>query len=97
MSATDPKAENSGFANNSSWNTSPYAFSPNTNTLNQESMPSKQAQAARDKSAQIMEALKNGDTAKANELMGKDETGGRMLPGVSWIKGKINRRKGSGK
>lgn len=55
-------------------------------------MTSDNAQAARDKSAEIMAALKEGDVDRANALMGKSEAQGQFLPGMGWLKKKINKR-----
>lgn len=52
----------------SSWNTSGFAFSPNTNTMDEASMPSKQAQAARERAAEIIEASKNGKPGEADAM-----------------------------
>ena len=70
---SNQRRENPGLANNSSWNDSPYAFAPNTNTLDEQSMPSDQAAAARAKSAQVMAALKSGEPGAADKLMGDNE------------------------
>lgn len=75
----------------SPWNTSGFAFAPSTNTMDAQGMPSSQAQDARDKTADIMAAVKAGDMDKANALMGKDTTGGKILPGVGWMKRKLNK------
>lgn len=60
-------------------------------------MPSSQAEAARQKSAAVMEALKNGDQGEADRLMGKNENRqGQLLPGqgsrgMKWLKGKFSK------
>lgn len=56
-------------------------------------MPSDAAQRAREKSNEVMAALKAGDTERANALLGKDESRGKLLPKVGWLKGKLNARK----
>ncbi|KAL8243903.1 hypothetical protein R6Q59_010161 [Mikania micrantha] len=91
---SNQRPTNPGLANNSSWNSSGFAYAPNTNTLDAGTMPSEQAQAARDKAAEVMAAVKAGDMERANALMGKDETKGRILPGMGWLKKKINGRGG---
>lgn len=55
-------------------------------------MTSDTAQASRDKSAEVMAALKEGDVDRANALMGKSETNGQFLPGMGWLKKKVNKR-----
>ena len=59
-------------------------------------MPSAQAQAARDKTAEIMAAMKAGDTERANALMGRNESGSGILPGGGWLKRKIHGKGKSG-
>ncbi|EME44719.1 hypothetical protein DOTSEDRAFT_72245 [Dothistroma septosporum NZE10] len=89
--ATKPKPT-PGAANNSSWNAAPFAFAPNTNTMDPTTMPSAQAEAARQKSAAVMAALKRGDEAEANRLMGKENnTQGQLVPPrpLKWIMRKL--------
>ncbi|WPG97838.1 Hypothetical protein R9X50_00061900 [Acrodontium crateriforme] len=70
----------SGLANNSPWNDSGFAFAPNTNVMDPESMPSAEAQAARARAAEIMAALKKGEPGDADKLMGKESPrSGRRL------------------
>ncbi|KAK4496392.1 hypothetical protein PRZ48_012372 [Zasmidium cellare] len=70
-----------GPGTSSSWNTAGPGFAPNTNTLDRASMPSSQAEAARQKSAAVMEALKNGDKGEADRLMGKEhKPQGQLVP-----------------
>lgn len=76
----------------SSWNTSGFASAPNSNTMDASRMPSKEAQAAREKTAAIMAALKAGDGARADALMGKDQTSGKVMPGAGWLKRKLNQK-----
>lgn len=87
------KNTNPGLANNSSWNDSGFAFAPNTNALDQEAMPSDQAALARAKAAKVMAAVRDGDMQTANEMMGKSETEGQLLPGMGWLKKKLNKTK----
>lgn len=84
----------------SSWNTmdggSGASWAPNSNTLDRNAMPSDKAEAARQKSAAVMEALKAGDTAEANRLMGKNEVkqGQMVSPGpLRWMAKKFGGKK----
>ena len=60
-------------------------------------MPSDAAEAARQKSAAVMEALRNGDQGEADRLMGKNENRqGQLMPGqgsrgMKWLKGKFSK------
>jgi len=80
-----------GAATSSPWNTSPFSFAPNTNTLDPVAMPSKEAQESREKAAEVMALLKEGKTAEAEQLMGKDKSSGKLIPLGFWkklVKGK---------
>jgi len=80
----------SNAANSSSWNDSGFAFAPNTNALDPVSMPSDKAEAARQKSAAVMAALKDGRTGDADALMGdQKETGTKGIVPLRWMKDKI--------
>ncbi|THY10931.1 hypothetical protein D6D01_09110 [Aureobasidium pullulans] len=63
------------------WDPNPFTAPPNANVSNSQTMTSPQAQAARAKSEKVMEALRNGDTEKANRLMGKQENYDSLVPG----------------
>ncbi|KAK5716232.1 hypothetical protein LTR17_016495 [Elasticomyces elasticus] len=80
----------SGLANSSSWNDGGFAFAPNTNALDANTMPSDKAEAARQKSAAVMEALRNGGDADA--VMGKQkESGAKGIVPLGWLKSKMKR------
>lgn len=74
-------------ATGSPWNDGGFAFSPNTNTLDRESMPSAQAEAARQKSAQVMAALKSGEPGAADRVMGDQKESGSGRGGGGGSKG----------
>lgn len=59
-----------GAATSSPWNSGPFAFAPNTNVLDTNSMPSTTADAARSRTADIMAALKSGEPGAADKMMG---------------------------
>lgn len=82
----------------SSWNDSGFAFAPNTNTMDQTTMPSKEAQAAREKTLEIMNALKDGKPGEADAMMGKREAKGTagIVP-LDWVKSKFGGKKKEGK
>jgi len=63
------------------WDPNPFTAPPNANVSNASTMTSPQAQAARAKSEKVMQALRNGDTAEADRLMGKQENYDSLLPG----------------
>ncbi|KAF2166955.1 hypothetical protein M409DRAFT_23002 [Zasmidium cellare ATCC 36951] len=88
-----------GPGTSSPWNAAGPAFAPNTNTLDRESMPSSQAEAARLKSAAVMAALKNGDKGEADRLMGKEnKPQGQLIPrGSGDVKGWWKKRFGGGR
>ena len=68
------------------------SFSPNTNTMDPESMPSDKAAAARMKAIKVMNAL---DTpGEADKLMGKREPKGThgIIP-MDWLKSKFSGKK----
>jgi len=50
------------------WNTPGFAASPQNNTMDAESMPSKQAQAARERAAEVIEASKNEKPGEADAM-----------------------------
>jgi hypothetical protein len=54
----------------SPWNTSGFATAPNSNVMNSDSMPSDQAQAARERTLEIMDSLKNGKPGEADTMYG---------------------------
>lgn len=75
------KSNNTGAGTSSPWNSSGFAFAPSTNTLDRASMPSAEAEAARNKSAAVMDALRRGDAAEADRLMGKEhKPQGQIVP-----------------
>lgn len=77
-------------ANSTSWNTSGFAFAPNTNTMDANSMPSDKAAAARLKSAEVMAALKNGESGDADAIMGKQQQKGTQgIVPLQWLKRKM--------
>ena len=75
----------------SPWNDSGFAFAPNTNTMDAQSMPSDKAQAAREKAKEIMLALEDGKPGDADKLMGKREPKGNagIIP-LDWMKSKFS-------
>ncbi|KAI5359816.1 hypothetical protein Slin15195_G116760 [Septoria linicola] len=86
----------------SSWNDSGFAFAPNTNTLDEQAMPSDKAAAARAKSAQVMAALKSGEPGAADKAMG-DNDGRSAAAGLTpmggpkgWIQKLKGRKKSTG-
>lgn len=82
----------------SPWNTSGFASPPNTNVLDENSMPSDKAQAARDRAKEIMDASRNGKPGDADRMMGEREPKGTagLLP-IDWMKSKFGRsKKGKG-
>ncbi|KAK4545737.1 hypothetical protein LTR36_002691 [Oleoguttula mirabilis] len=78
-------------ASNSSWNTSGFAFAPNTNAMDANTMPSDKAAAARMKAAEVMAALKKGEQGDADAIMGKQQQKGTqgILP-LQWLMRKIS-------
>ncbi|KAF7187137.1 hypothetical protein HII31_11518 [Pseudocercospora fuligena] len=81
-------------ATNSSWNSSGFSFSPNTDTMNRETMPSERAEAARQKSAEVMAALKSGEPGAADRLMGPQrESGSKGIVPMQWVKSKFGGKK----
>ena len=88
-SASHPKSV--GHANNTPWDTSGFSFPPSTNTLDAEKMPSSQAEAARQKSAAVMAALRAGVPGAADAAMGDSEQqGGQGIVPLRWLKGKFS-------
>ncbi|TKA76004.1 hypothetical protein B0A55_06672 [Friedmanniomyces simplex] len=74
----------------SSWNDGGFAFAPNTNTMDPISMPSDKVDAARQKSAAVMAALREGRPGDADALMRKqEETGGKGIVPLRWLKKKM--------
>lgn len=59
-------------------------------------MPSKEAQAAREKTAEVMALLKEGKTEEAEQLMGKDKSTGKLIP-MGWFKNLGRKAKGEKK
>jgi hypothetical protein len=71
----------------SPWNTSGFAMAPSTNALDEKSMPSEQAAAARAKSALVMDAVRRGDMKEADRLMGEQkETGTKGIVPLQWAR-----------
>ncbi|CAK3814197.1 Hypothetical predicted protein [Lecanosticta acicola] len=82
------------------WHANGYGSPPNSTIMNKDSMPSDKAEAARQKSAAVMEALRNGDQGAADRLMGKNEArkGHASGPGpMKWLKGKFAGKDKGGK
>ncbi|KAK5127161.1 hypothetical protein LTR85_008522 [Meristemomyces frigidus] len=80
-------------ANSSSWNTSPFAFAPNTNAMDANSMPSDKAAAARMRSAEVMAALKSGEPGDADAIMGKQQQKGTQgIVPLQWLKRKMGNK-----
>lgn len=79
------------------WNESGFGFSPNTSALDRNAMPSANAEAARQKSVLVMDALRRGDTAEADRLMGREnKPQGQIVPRgsgnpKSWFKRKFGK------
>nr|POF12690.1 hypothetical protein CFP56_09842 [Quercus suber] len=78
----------------SSWNTSGFAFSPNTNVQDRQSMPSNEAEAARRKADDVMAALRSGKPGAADQLMGEQkEGGGKGIVPLQWLQRKLRGEK----
>lgn len=69
-----------------------YIAGPNMNVMDAQSMPSPRAQAARERAAEIMAAMKAKDMEKASALLAKDESSSKAPSGMSWMKRKLNKR-----
>jgi hypothetical protein len=83
-----------GLATNSSWNDGPFSFSPNTNVMDKNTMPSDTAEAARQKTASVMAALRSGDAGAADKAMGDSEP--KVSQGIvplRWFKSKMGKSK----
>ncbi|KAK5129268.1 hypothetical protein LTR08_003647 [Meristemomyces frigidus] len=91
MPYTTSPPKSVGHATSSSWNTGGFSFNPNTNCLDAESMPSEKAEAARQKSAAVMAALRSGEPGAADAAMGKQVQKGTqgILP-LGWLKSKFS-------
>lgn len=77
-----------GLANNTHWNASPFAFAPNTNVLDKETMPSEAAARARAVGLESIEASKRReDGEEPRQLIGPAPTNkaGQLLPLQSWM------------
>lgn len=94
------KSNNTGPGTSSPWNSSGFAFAPSTNTLDRNSMPSAEAEAARNKSAAVMDALRRGDTSEADRLMGKEhKPQGQIVPRPNvkgWFGKKFGKKEAKG-
>nr|POF26400.1 hypothetical protein CFP56_22549 [Quercus suber] len=78
----------------SSWNTSGFAFAPNTNVQDRESMPSVEADAARHKADEVMAALRSGEPGAADRMMGEQkEHGTKGIVPLQWLTDKFRRGK----
>ena len=64
---------------------------PDTNATNADSMPSAEAQAARERAKEIMEASRNGKPGEADAMMGQRRPQGAGMP-IEWIKNKLSRK-----
>ncbi|KAI5248460.1 hypothetical protein E4T43_01197 [Aureobasidium subglaciale] len=71
------------------WNPNPFTHAPNANVSNTSTMTSPQAQAAREKSAAVMAALKKGEKGDADRLMGRQENYDSLVPGIAALKKKF--------
>ncbi|EMC93594.1 hypothetical protein BAUCODRAFT_125440 [Baudoinia panamericana UAMH 10762] len=60
-----------GASGQNPWNDSGYAFPASTNVMDPTTMPSEKAEAARQRAAEIMAALKSGHPGAADVAMGK--------------------------
>ena len=78
----------------SPWNDGGFSFSPNTNTLDANTMPSDKAEAARQKAKEIMLALEDGKPGDADKMMGAREPKGNVgiIP-IDWLKTKFGSKK----
>merc|ERR1712230_217290 len=61
-----------------------FGWSQSSNVMDENSMPSDKAEAARKRSEEIMAALRKGEKGDANALMGKSESAGRGM-GLGWL------------
>jgi hypothetical protein len=59
----------------SGWEGSAFVWRTDTNVMCEKTMPSDRAAAARAKSAEVMAALKRGDSKEADRLMGEQRGG----------------------
>ena len=83
--------ENYMASGQSSWNTSGFAFAPNTNVMDESTMPSDRAAAARRKAAEVMAALKKGEPGDADLLMGdQQQKGGQGVVPLRWLGRKLS-------
>lgn len=89
------ESTSSGAATSSPWNDSGFAFPPSTNTMDRNTMPSDTAEAARQKSAQVMAALRDGKPGDADKAMGDAESKGTK--GVFPLRHFMGKLSGSGK
>ncbi|KAI4721012.1 hypothetical protein E4T48_02641 [Aureobasidium sp. EXF-10727] len=71
------------------WAPNPFTHAPNANVSDARTMTSSQAVAAREKSAAVMAALKNGDKGEADRLMGKQQKYDSLVPGIAKLKNKF--------
>lgn len=69
-----------------------FGWSQSTNVTDRNSMPSDKAEAARQRSEEIMAALKKGEKGDADALMGKSESAGRGM-GLGWLNWKSDKGK----
>lgn len=90
------RAQYSSTVGSSSWVTSGYAFAPNTSVMDKDNMPSDTAEAARLRTAAVMESLRSGEPGAADKLMG-DKAGANAMTPVGWLKRKVSAQKGKGK
>ncbi|CZT20621.1 uncharacterized protein RCC_06479 [Ramularia collo-cygni] len=76
-----------GMANNTHWNTSPFAFPPNTNVLDSHAMPSEAAARARLAGNAYIDASKNRDREEPYQIIGPAPTSksGQIFPLQSWV------------
>lgn len=76
-----------GHANNTHWNSSGFAFPPNTNVLDEQTMTSETAARARSAGLASIEASKNRDREEPHQICGPAPTNkaGQLLPLQSWV------------
>lgn len=69
-----------------------YAYSTqNTNTMDADAMPSEQAQAARNKTDEVMQALRSGEPGAADKAMGDSHQTGKSK---GWLSSKMEKLRG---
>ncbi|GAB1744154.1 hypothetical protein NU219Hw_g1311t1 [Hortaea werneckii] len=69
-----------------------WGWNQNSNVMDSNSMTSDRAEAARNRSQEIMAALRKGEKGDADALMGKSESTSSGI-GLGWLKGKSDKGK----